>query len=112
MNVITFELFEFSLQTWTLFWSSTSYMSQMNSELELLILIIKIKLAFKLEQFLKKNWTVFHYTFKLEVWIDHLLDFSGEGGGQIGAGGADTCFLRMQKKPSLVDLAILQSFLL
>ena len=78
-------------------------MSQMSLELVPFTLTIKVKLAFKLQQFWKKL-TIFQYTFKLEVLIDHLPDFSRGAGWRPGG---RHLFLQMQKKtPSLVNLCL------
>ena len=63
-------------------------MSQMNSELVPLDLTNKVKLAFKLQQFLKKK-------LKCEL----ILYWISAGGGGLVGGGGNTCFLRMQKDP-------------
>ena len=63
-------------------------------------LTIKIKLASKLQKFLKKKLNCFHCTFKLEVRIDHRLVLTrGAGWGQ---GGGRHLFFANAKRPSLV----------
>ena len=76
----------------------------MNSELVPLTLTIKVKLAFTLQWFLKKIEPFFTTPSNLKCDFDHLLDFSN--GARLKAGGGDTCFLRIQKRPSQVSLNI------
>ena len=76
-------------------------MSQMNSKLVPFTLTIKIKLAFKLQQFLKQNELCFvtPSDFNCElITTTYLLVLSREGGLEAGGGGARHLFVCECKK--------------
>ena len=82
-------------------------MSWMNSELVPLTSTIKIKLAFKLQQFFKKEFEPFFTTpSNLKFEIDHLLVLSGGGGkGSVQLG--TPVFTNAKKRPSVVFICSL-----
>ena len=77
------------------FWPVWIYLSNLNSILFNYIIYVSDEFETANFNSFWKKWTVSHYNFKLELWIDHLLVLSRGG---FGAGGGDTCFLRMPKK--------------
>ena len=75
----------------------------MNSELLPLTLTIKVKLAFKLQQFLKKIELFFTTPSNLKCELINYWISAGGGGWRTGGGGETPVFCECKKRPSLVE---------